>query len=174
MYPDELEAYIGIVDGITSQPRKPFGLAYRDNNEIHLVYNVLLSPSNDKYQSTGDTVNPVSFQWDFTTTPVKIPGGKPGAHLVVMVDHAPPEAVSALEDLIYGDDANDPVLPDPTTVYNLFDSFAFLRIVDNGDGTWTATDSLGTILTMTDSETFQIDWSSAVFINADEYKIHSL
>ena len=176
MYPDEFEPYIGVSSGIgiTGQPKKSFGLSYRDNNEIHLVYNVLVSPSSDKYATMGANVDPVMFQWNFTTTPVNIPGGKPSAHLVIMVDQASPDAISNLENLIYGDDANAPVLPDPVTVYNLFDSYAFLRITDNGDGTWTANDTQGSILTMLDSVTFQINWSSAVVIDADNYKIHSL
>lgn len=174
MYPDELEQYIGVNKGVTGQPKKSFGLTYRDNNEIHLVYNILVGSSSDKYQTLGGDTNPVAFSWDFTTLPEKIPGGRPSAHLVIMVDHAPAAAVSALEDIIYGDDANDSSLPDPTTVYQLFDAHAFLQIVDNGDGSWTATDNLGTILTMLDGETFQINWSSAVVINADEYTIRSL
>jgi hypothetical protein len=172
-YPDEFEPYNGNVSGVTGQSKQSFGFCYRSNREIHLVYNALATPSNASYSSISSDVNNVSFSWDFSTVPMNIPGGRPSAHLVVMVDYAQPGAISDLEGMIYGDDANDPFLPDPATVYALFESYATLVIVDNGDGTWTATGP-DTAITMLDGDTFQIDWDSAIFINADTYKISSL
>lgn len=173
-YPDEFEPYIGANKGITGQPKKTFGLTYRDNLELHIVYNVVVLPSSDKYVTLGDTTSPVDFSWDFTTLPVNVPGGRPSSHVVVMLDYVHPAALSALEDILYGDDANTPSLPDPLSLFNLFDSYADLRITDNGDGTWTAVDTPGTIITMLDSVTFQIDYSTAIMINSDEYTVHSL
>lgn len=172
-YPDEFEPYNGNLTGVTGQPRQSFGFCYRSNREIHLVYNALATPSNVAYSSISSDVNSVSFSWDFSTVPMNIPGGRPSAHLVVTVDYAQPDAISDLEGMIYGDDANDPFLPDPATIYALFESYAVLTIVDNGDGTWTATGP-DTAITMLDSDTFQIDWTSAIFIDADTYKISSL
>jgi hypothetical protein len=139
-YPDELEPYLGVVNGVTAQPKPVFGLTYRNNNEIHLVYNVLLDPSSDDYVSLSNNSNPVAFSWAFTTLPENIPGGRPGAHVVIDVATANATAVSALEAIIYGDDANAPSLPTIQAVYDLFAAYALLIIVDNGDGTWTAID----------------------------------
>lgn len=172
-YPDEFEPYIGLSGGITAQSRPTFGISWRTNREIHLVYNALAAPSSDEYSTISDQVNPVTFEWDFSTLPVKIPGGRPTAHLVIMLDYAHADAIAALEDVIYGDSANDPSLPDPADLFNLFDAFATLVIVDNHDGTWTATGP-DDVITMLDSDTFQIDWPSAIFINATSYNIHSL
>ena len=60
-YPDEFEQHIGIVNGMTGQPKAPFGFCYRNNNEIHLVYSALAAPSNDQYETVGDQINPVTF-----------------------------------------------------------------------------------------------------------------
>lgn len=173
IYPDELEPYIGVNKGITGQIRKPFGLTYRNNREIHIVYNAFLGASSDQYQSLNDNPNPVSFSWEFATVPAVIPGGRASSHLVIMVDYAHPGALSDLEDMLYGDSANDPFLPDPKTVINLFDTYALVRIIDNGDGSWTAIGP-DEFVFLTDSETFTINYPTAVMISADEYTVHSL
>jgi len=117
----------------------------------------------------------VNFSWDITTTPVDVPSARATARLVISLDYANPDAITDLEDIIYGNDVSDPILPDPATVIEIFEARATLRITDNGDGTWTATGP-GTAITMLDSATFQIDWPSAIFMYADpnEYRIFSL
>jgi hypothetical protein len=174
-YPDAFEACMGVVSGMTAQPKRNFGLSYRDNRSIHLIYNAQAAPSSDQYQSLGGDVSPVNFSWDISTTPVDVPSSRPTARLVISLDYSNPDAVSDLEDLIYGNGVADPVLPDPATVIDIFESHATLRITDNGDGTWTA-DGPDTAITMLDSDTFQIDWPSAIFMhsNPDEYRIFSL
>lgn len=173
MYPDEWEPCIGISQGwATAQNRSAFGLSWRDNHELHVVYNALTSPSNDKYQTLSDNPNPLTFSWDFTTLPVNIPGGRPSSHLVIMLDYAQPDALASLEDLLYGNDANDPSLPDPGTVYSIFESHTTVTIVDNGDGTWTATGPDSLIIVTGDS--FTIDGAFVTVLDSDNYKIRSL
>jgi hypothetical protein len=138
-YPDEFEIYNGNVNGITSQTRQSFGLSFMDNRELHLVYNALAAPSESSYASIGESPTLTTFSWDFTTLPIEIPAGRPSSHIVIMVDYAQAEALFALENIIYGDDVNDPSLPDPATILEIFESYVTLRITDNGDGTWTAT-----------------------------------
>jgi hypothetical protein len=145
-----------------------------DNHQLHILYNVLLQPGSDKYQTLGDSPNALAFSWDFTTVPVDIPWGRPSAHLVIMVDYAQPGALSALEDVMYGNAANAPSLPDPLSVYNIFDPFAVLKITDNGNGTWTADDQGNGAISMVDGNHFQITWPSAVFLSDTTYRIHSL
>ena len=173
MYPDEFEPYIGLDNGLTAQNKDFFGLSYRTNNELHLVYNVMVAPSSDQYSSLGDTVSPVAFSWAFETVPVDIPSGRPTSHIVVMLDVAEAGAISDLEAILYGDDMNEPALPDPATVYSLFETYTTLTITDNGDGTWTA-DGPSSAITMLDDTTFQIDWPSALFVDSDSYQIYSL
>ena len=172
-YPDEFEPYNGLVGYVSGQPRSSFGFSYRTNNELHLVYNAMISPSSDQYASIGSDVSPVAFQWAFTTTPVATPVSRASAHIVIDLNSANPDAVSDLEAVIYGDDMNDPSIPDPSDVYAIFESHTTLMITDNGDGTWTATGP-DDVVVMLDDITFQIDWPSAVFIDADSYTIRSL
>jgi hypothetical protein len=174
MYPEELEPSLGNSGGYTSQPRQPFGLCYKDNHQLHILYNVLFKPGSDKYQTLSDNPSALAFAWDFTTTPVDIPWGRPSAHLVIMTDLAQAGALSALEDVIYGDAANAPALPDPMAIYNIFDPFALMTVTDNGDGTWTADDHGYGAISMIDSDHFQIAWPSAVFLSDTTYRIHSL
>lgn len=173
MYPDEFEIYNGNVSGFTAQSRLSFGFSYRDNRDIHLVYNANVAPSQDQYSSLGGDVSPVSFSWDFETIPVDVPTAKATSHLIVSLDNANADAVSELEDMLYGDDMDDPFLPDPAIVLELFESYTTLRITDNGDGTWTA-DGPDSAIIMLDANTFQITWPSAIFIDADSYRIYSL
>lgn len=173
-YPEELEACQGNPDGFTAQPRQQFGLCYKDNHQLRILYNVLLKPGSDKFQTVSDNPSMTAFAWDFTTTPVAIPWGRPSSHLAIMTDFASPSALSALEDILYGDDANAPSLPDPFSIYSVFEPFAVLTVTDNGDGTWTANDHGAGAISMTDSTHFKLTWPSAVFISDTEYRLHSL
>jgi len=92
---------------------------------------------------------------------------------VVSADTAYSSAVSDLEDVLYGTATSDPHLPTPDEVLAIFEANSILQIIDNGDGTWTAIGPDDAI-TMLDANTFQIDWPSAVYIDANFYTIHSL
>jgi hypothetical protein len=171
-YPDELEPYIGVSGAYTGQRRRSFGFCFRTNRELHLVYNVLLAPSDSEYRTVGDSPDPVTFAWDFTTVPEKIPGGKPSSHLVIMTDDAQPGAISDLEALIYGDDVNDPFMPLPAEVRSIFESYMPFSVTDNFDGTWTATGS-GAAISMIDDTTFRINWPTVVLIDEVTFTISS-
>jgi hypothetical protein len=172
-YPDEFEQYNGVVNGITAQKRLSFGLSYRNSKEIHILYNVSAAPSANQYGSISDAPDPNTFSWDITTVPMAVTEARPTSHLVISLAQAEADSISDLEALIYGDDENDPVLPDPAAILEIFESHTTLRITDNGDGTWTATGP-DSVVALTDSNTFQIDWPSAVLIDADTYTVYSL
>lgn len=138
-YPPEFEVYNGVDTGVTAQSRLAFGFSYCDNRELHIVYQASIGPSNDQYSSLGDTPNPVSFAWPITTVPVDVPGSRPTSHLIVSLDLIGTAAMDLLQAALYGDDENDPYLPDVAAVIEMFESSTLIRITDNGDGTWTAT-----------------------------------
>jgi hypothetical protein len=58
-------------------------------------------------------------------------------------------------------------------VLEMFESGAILRIVDHGDGTWTATGP-DEAIKMLSSTMFEITWPSAIYIDTETYKISSL
>lgn len=138
-YPEEFEVYNGVDGGVTAQQRLAFGFSYRDNRELHIVYQATVGPSNDQYSSLGDTSSPVAFAWPITTIPVDVPGSRPTSHISVSLDLTGTVAMDLLEAALYGDDENDPYLPDVPAVIEMFESGTLVRIMDNGDGTWTAT-----------------------------------
>lgn len=157
---------------ISPRNPKPFGMSYRVKTEssyrIHILYNVLLKPS----QALHEQGEATSFSWDFTTRPIAIPNSRPTAHLVVDAQLSYPEAVQAFENTIYGSEVDEAQLPSSTDLFNIFEENALFRVIDHGDGTWTATGP-DDVITMLDPTTFQIDYSSAVYINEDEYTLSS-
>lgn len=183
-YPSEFEGYDGVDGVMTQQRRKFFGFSYRTHignavtgelgYKIHLVYNALAQPSDKTYSSIGESVDVSALSWDITTLPIAIPGIKPSSHLVIDSTIALPRTMQALEDALYGTDDVDGTLPSPLDVLEIFESNATLRIIDNGDGTWTAETDADDIITMLDDTTFQISWPSAVYIDTDTYQISSL
>jgi hypothetical protein len=64
-------------------------------------------------------------------------------------------------------------LPDPQEIFDIFEANSILRVVDNGDGTFTVTGPDDAI-TMLDDTTFEIDWPSVVVIDSNTYEISSL
>jgi hypothetical protein len=158
---------------VTPLNRTHFSMSYRVMNDegykIHLVYNALASPSDKNY--VYNETDP--FSWSITTRGVMIESGTIVSHLVIDSTQAYPETMAALEDVLYGSSANEPQLPSPDDVLEIFEENSILRIIDNGDGTWTAIGP-DDVISMLDPTTFQIDYSTAVYINEDTYTIHSL
>lgn len=184
-YPDEFAESNGLMDDhIENQPRVPFGLAYRtglgnDINDldhgyrIHLVYNALVAPTTNEYETVDDSSDTTLFEWPIQTLPITLDGVGPFAHIIIDSTVAYPGAVSDLEDVLYGTDTTEPNLPTPNEILDLFEPHAILKITDHGDGTWTA-DAPGDIIEMLDSTTFQITWPSAIFIDSESYTLSSL
>lgn len=150
-----------------------FGLSYRVQTEtryqIHVVYNVLISPS--QYVRQQSPFEP--FRWGFTTTPMTVPDANPTAHLIIDAGTTYSWTLQDLEDVLYGSDTETPHLPTPTEIFEIFEENAILRIIDHGDGTWSAIGP-DEAIQMLDADTFEISWPSAVYLDADTYTIHSL
>lgn len=163
-YPDEVEESI-------------FDLCYRTQTDegykIHLVYNVHAEIQAMDYSTVNRSTDAINFGWDMTTIPERIPGFKSSAHLIIDSRFAYGSALDAIEDVLYGSDDNDPYLPSAADVMELFNGFAVLKITDNGDGTWTA-DGPDDVVYFTDSETFEIDYSSVVYLDEITYQVSSL
>lgn len=163
--------YTGVIFARRNPER--FGFSYRTmtstHYRLHLVYNASLKSSEYTYQNNDVT----GFKWDFGCVPIPVPGMKRTAHLVIETAIAYSWVVEAVEDILYGTDEEEPRLPLPQEIVDLFESLAILRIIDNGDGTWTAIGP-DSAIEMLDIETFQITWPSAVYLTADTYTISSL
>lgn len=161
-----------------------FNFAYRtligndinglDNGyKIHLVYNALINPSNKEYSSLNKEINPLHFNWDLTTTPFPIDGNKASAHLIIDSRKAYPETLILFEEFLYGNNIYPPKFPSFDELFQFFEDTAILKITDNGDGTWTA-EGPDDVVYLTDATTFEIAWSSAVYIDTETYRVKSL
>lgn len=145
-YPDEFAECDGSADvatgvRINQQKRKPFGFTYRTlvgNDEddtdygykLHLVYGCDAAPSEKSRQTVNDSPEAVSFSWEVSTTPVKVDGFRPSAHIEIDSTKCNATKLAQLEDILYGVDADStadppvaattPRLPLPAEVFALF------------------------------------------------------
>jgi hypothetical protein len=132
MYPPEFAACNGEAElaagvSIGQQVRKSFGFCYRtvlgnDEEEndhgykLHLVYGAKASVSEKAYSSVNESPEPITFSWEFTTTPVEIEGFKPTS--IVTIDSTKVDAskLAALEAKLYGSESEEPTLPLPSEI----------------------------------------------------------
>lgn len=186
-YPLEFEHCSGTYEPrpgmyLTQQKRKSFNLSYRtrigndlDNDygyKIHLVYNALASPTNRPNSTFDSAIDPMDFSWNLTTRPPSISGYKPTSHIVIDSRYTDPTILSLVENILYGTDTDSPRMPSFAELISIFDTIATLTIIDNGDGTWTATAPFD-VIRMLDATTFAITADSAVFIDDTSYTISS-
>ena len=157
-YPDEfakVEGNYEIRPGMTApdQPPLPFILVYRtkvgndlDGDEvyykIHIIFNVLAVPSDKTYASIGDDPSLVEFEWDLVAVPEEFPGFKPTAQIILQSNMVDPWLLEELENYMYGTDVSFPQLIHIPDFFAFVNSWYRVDVVDNGDGTWTATEHL--------------------------------
>ena len=128
-----------LVTGVTigQQDRKTFGFSYRSligndvdgtnhGYKIHLVYGAQAAPSEKSNATINDSPEAATMSWEVSTTPVNVNGFKPTAHLVIDSTEISPEALSALEDLLYGaaSAGEGPTLPLPDKVLEVVNGAA--------------------------------------------------
>lgn len=118
------------------QGRKSFGLSYRTKlgndldgqdhgYKLHLVYGALAAPSEKAYATVNDSPEAITFSWEFTTTPVEVgtiagQDYKPTASITIDSTKVDADALSTLEEFLYGTEGTDPSLPSPAEVYAIF------------------------------------------------------
>lgn len=177
-YPDEFEPY----GGVTDQRKRPFSMSYRtkeinalglETYTIHIVYNVLVAPAKSQYLTIDSSVTTTMFEWDFTTLPLRSGDIKGTSHLQIRSADSHNWTFEAIESILYGDDGTQPRLPTPSEVVSVIEENSLLRIIDHGDGSWTAIGP-DEAIQMLDSDSFSITWPSAVYISDTTYEISSL
>jgi hypothetical protein len=149
-----------------------FGFSYRAGNEIHIIYNAMASSFEAPALSEKKTLDPSIFTWNLVTTPVQVPGMKASSHFVIDAEAVYSGVLEDLEALLYGTDTTDPRLPPPEELLDIFEAGSMIRIIDNGDGTWTAIGPPAYVY-MTDYRTFEITSPTAVYLDDHTYKISS-
>lgn len=113
------------------QTKKTFGLSYRTKlgndqlnddfaYKLHLVYGALAAPSEKAYSTINDSPNPLTFSWQFVTTPVAVTGLKPTALLTIDSSKVTSGNLTTLENALYGTAGTSPRLPLPDEVIAMF------------------------------------------------------
>lgn len=176
-YPPAFESYDGWDGALDKQTRKTFDFSYRshgnDKPKINLVYNAIAAPSLRSNKTLTSTVDVTPFSWAISTVAREIPGARPGSHLVVDPSSARyPDAVEALEEMLYGTDVSDPYMPTPEEVVALFESYVIFKVTYNGDGTFTAVGPDEWITVFSDG-TYEITSPTAFYLNQYYHQISS-
>ena len=187
-YPDsftECEGLVSPITGlfITNQVRKPFGLSYRTTigndtegigkgYRIHLIYNALAEPTVRNNATMDDSPTPQNFSWKITTLPPPVVGYRRTAHYIIDSRVTDPLALTAIEDILYGSEALTSRLPLPTELIDVFETNSSFVVVDNGDGTFTASGTDFEVF-MSGTDEFTINAPGADFIDADSYTLTS-
>lgn len=185
-YPDLFERAIGIApeaNGLNFHDQYPrsFNLSYRTmlgddlrglsrGYVIHILYNLYATPSAVGHSTSSGMANPTEFSWKLTSVPVPYPGRRPTSHLSINSTKISATTLATLENALYGHPDSAPYLPGLADVVDTVqNSDQLLKIVDNGDGTWTATGSIDAIKRIFDETEFTINDPNAVWVDANTY-----
>lgn len=149
MYPDEFAACDGTLSGapgfyLTQQRLRPFSLSYRTaigndlsgpnhGYKIHFIYNMIARSKGLIRSSRSQSIDPIVFGWDFSTTPVLF-GTEfmPTAHVFIDSRTVNQRILSIIEDIIYGSPTTAPRLPSIEEFIEMFGSDVF-EVGDEGD-----------------------------------------
>jgi hypothetical protein len=139
-YPDEFALCDGTATPqagvyVGQQSRKTFGMAYRTRKgndvlgndlgyKLHLAYGCLAAPSEKAFSTINDSPEPITFSWEFSTTPVNVTGLKPTALLTIDSTKVDAAALVTLEERLYGKTGTAAALPLPDDVIALFEAAA--------------------------------------------------
>lgn len=170
-YPEEFESYKDL----------GFGLSYRrsiqDGNrpyyQIHILYNLLAANQTSISETINESLSSQPFQWDLTSSPIFVDGYRPTTHFVIDSRYAYPWLIQDLEAQLYGSDEIVPHLPDLDELLDIFERNSILKIIDHGDGSWTA-EGPDEVVSLIGPTTLQINWPSAIFLDSVTYKVSSL
>lgn len=166
-YPDLIE------DGYFDFTYRSFLGQSRTSYELHLLYRCKAKVSGVTHTTLSTLNSPGSFTVNIKTLPIPPPeqGFTNISHVIVRTDQLPKEAIDELESILYGE---PPRMPSLDEVVEILESHASLRIIDHGDGTWTARElkPINAITMVSDTE-FVIDWHTSRYLDPETYKIHS-
>lgn len=186
-YPDEfveLEGLSPAKEGLfySDQMPKAFGLCYRtqigndlegdvSGYKIHVLYNVTAIPNQKTYASVSSEPSLVEFEWNITAVPEEIPGFRPTAHIIIDTRDVDPWLLEEIEAILYGSTLADASLIPMSELVSYIENWYRVRIVDNGDGTWTATAERDGFISFGVDGFFEITAVNAVYLDEDTYQI---
>ena len=160
---DECDGSAELIAGvrISQQPRKPFGFSWQtrlgndDQFEdygyvIHIIYGATVAPSEKNYQTINDSPETMNLSWEIDTIPVPVTGHKATAHLEINSTLVTPAQLTAIEAVLYGQDAQEAV---PAT-YAEFTGTAFVQGTTFYERTGAGTDLSPYVYTATEDTVY--------------------
>lgn len=146
---DLCDGSIAIQPGVFAnhQMRRPFCFSFRTKvgnagagqdagYKIHIVYNAMALPTIRSYRSFAEASEAINLSWRIVTRSIPFPNLSPTAHITLDSTKLSPEAVAALEAVLYGSELEDPRVPMPEEILDLASLTSEFLVVDNGDGTY--------------------------------------
>jgi hypothetical protein len=186
-YPDEFLEFEGLGEArngvfLADQPSKSFGLCYRTQigndlegpvtgYKIHILYNVTAIPHEKTYASFGEDPSLVEFEWDITAVPEEIPGFRPTAHIIINSTDLDPWLLEEVEEFLYGSSFAEASLIPMADLMTYIKNWYRVKIIDNGDGTWTATTVRNGFISFLAADVFQIANVNAVYLDENTFEI---
>lgn len=180
-YPDEFEELEGLGTLTTGmfvgdQPPQMFSLCYRTQigndldgqnagYKIHILYNVIAIPKEKTYATISADPSLVEFEWDITAIPEEIPGFRPTAHFIINSLDIEPTLLQELEDMLYGSSSADAALIPISDLVNFITDWFIVKIIDHGDGTWSAVCDRDGYIFMLTEDLFEIMNVNAVYLD---------
>ena len=185
--PKEFDRCVGLGEinqglSVAGQQRESFGLSYRTRvgdsqkglrrgYKIHLIYGATALSESENHETLSDDPAAMSLSWKLKTVAQHIPGRAPSAHLIIDTRYMYSSSVAALEAVLYGAD-QPPRLPTPTEVLDIVEEGSGLRVIDNGDGTFSVESDIPNAIKEISSTEFEIDWET-VETTVDTYTVKS-
>ena len=170
-YPDVFAEY----NGYSKPEARKFGFSYRtqhgDSHRIHLVYNTWVRTDARSWQTAGSTADPSLFTWDLYTSPVQVPLGAPTARIIVEAPRDP-TVLERVEAILYGSAEQDPRMPDPFELVDLYEAATRLQITRHPDGRYTASGPDDMVRLLPDGR-FEINSPTAIVLDAGIFTVTS-
>lgn len=188
-YPEEFLVCEGTIEDdkgffVTAQEPSRFHLCYRTEvgddvsglnagYKLHVVYNVLAMPAERSFETIGDSIEPMDFEWSITAIPEHVGFIRPTAHVIFDSRKMDPYLLADIEDILYGTDIRLPFLPSLRNLSAFMRKWERFIISDEGDGVWSAFSRLEGVITEFPDGTFEINTDTATYIDTETYRISS-
>lgn len=181
----EFDGYTTLESGliVDNQATRDFHISYRTwlgddvsgvsrGYKIHLLYNLMAEASDVTYTTISSSVSPIEFSWDISSKPEALVGYRPTAHAIIDSRSLREDILEWVEGVLYGTDTTPPNLPPLQELVNLLLTYARFVVIDNGDGSWTASgpDEHFNMISATEFELLNVP---AVYLNTVTYELSS-
>lgn len=185
-YPDEFAECDGTASpasGMTlgQQSRKGFGLVYKTKlgndsagddfaYKLHIIYGCKASPSERAYATINDSPEAIQFSWEFSTTPINVPGYKPTSIVTLdsskFTDASAKAKLAAVENSLYGTNAADYPEFDESKTYAVGDKVT--HTVSSTTKYYICNTAITTAAAWSDSKWTEISASAPVLLSPTE------